>query len=83
MRPAARPDDKSPTIKPGAAKRPAGNPANGKAAIGRFDADGDGRISRSEAQGKLSDNFEKIDANGDGFLERDEIRKALAHLAEK
>jgi len=58
MRPAARPDDKPPTIKPGAAKRPVtGNPANGKAAIGRFDTDGDGRISRNEAQGKFEREF--------------------------
>jgi Ca2+-binding EF-hand superfamily protein len=83
-RPAARPDEKAPTIKPGAAKGPANtNPANGKAAIQGFDADGDGRISRSEAHGKLNENFEKIDANGDGFLERDEIRKALTQSAGK
>jgi Ca2+-binding EF-hand superfamily protein len=82
-RPATRPDDKAPAIKPGAEKRPLGNPANGKAAIGRFDADGDGRISRSEAQGKLNENFEKIDADGDGFLERHEIRKALTQLTGK
>lgn len=46
----------------------------------QFDTNGDGKVSRSEAQGRLKKNFQKIDANGDGFLERDEIRKALRTL---
>jgi Ca2+-binding EF-hand superfamily protein len=83
MQPAAPPDEKAPKIKPGAANGRAISDPNGQAAIGRFDADGDGRISRSEARGKLSENFDKIDVNGDGFLGRDEIRKALTQLTDK
>jgi len=78
------PDDKPPAVRPDAANRPApGNSANGKTAIARMDTDGDGRISRSEARGRLNGNFDKIDANADGFLARDEIRKALTQLAWK
>lgn len=61
--------------------RPGGQPAQGQ--LRRFDTNGDGKISRDEAQGKLKENFDKIDTNGDGFLEPDEIRKALAAIGSK
>lgn len=54
---------------------------NGLGAIERIDADGDGKISRNEARGKLKDHFDAIDADGDGFLEPAEIRKALQRRA--
>ena len=62
--------------RPGGQKGPGGQKAQGP--IRRLDTNGDGKISRSEAQGRLKENFDKIDANGDGFLEPDEIRKAVA-----
>ncbi|HLJ09895.1 MAG TPA: EF-hand domain-containing protein [Planctomycetaceae bacterium] len=63
-----------------AGKRLAGASGNGKGALQSLDRDGDGRISRDEARGKLKRNFDAIDANGDGFLDRQEIRKALRDM---
>jgi len=62
-----------------AARRKNGRPAGGPG-LKRFDTNGDGKVSRDEAQGKLKENFDKIDANGDGFLEPEEMQKALAKL---
>src|SRR5205085_1898343 len=39
-----------------------------------MDADGDGKISRQEAKGKLAEDFDKVDANKDGYLDRKELR---------
>lgn len=61
--------------------RPGGPPA--QSPLKRFDTNGDGKISRDEAQGKLKENFDKIDANSDGFLEPEELRKALAAIGSK
>lgn len=50
------------------------------AKFGMLDSDGDGRISRTEADAKaprLSKHFDQIDANKDGFLSKDEL--AAAH----
>lgn len=52
----------------------------GKGPLRRFDTNGDGKVSRDEAQGRLKKNFDKLDANGNGYLERDELRKALEEL---
>jgi Ca2+-binding EF-hand superfamily protein len=85
-RPAVGGSGKTP---PGAAL-PAGNGGRGIAAAGigkgvgqRLDADGDGKISRSEARGRLKQNFDAIDKNGDGYLERDEIQSALQQATGK
>jgi Ca2+-binding EF-hand superfamily protein len=46
-----------------------------------LDANNDGKISKQEARGKLTDNFAALDANKDGFLDRAELRRvALALL---
>ena len=37
------------------------------------DADGDGKLSRDEAQGRIAENFDEIDADADGFLDVEEI----------
>jgi hypothetical protein len=47
----------------------------------KMDADGDGRISRAEAQAnapRLFSHFDEIDANKDGFVTPDEMRAAHA-----
>jgi Ca2+-binding EF-hand superfamily protein len=76
--------DREPAQSPAAsaAAKP-GAPAAGKGLGQRLDVDGDGKISRSEARGRLKQNFASIDTDGDGFLSRDEIRKALQELPRK
>ena len=39
----------------------------------RMDDDGDGRLSREEAPGRMGPMFERMDANGDGFIDSKEI----------
>ena len=47
----------------------------------KLDTDGDGRISRAEAQAapRLAARFDDIDANKDGFLTPDELKAARGH----
>jgi hypothetical protein len=49
-----------------------GGPGGGRDPMAN-DADGDGKLSREEAQGRLQENFEAADADADGFLVLDEI----------
>jgi len=49
----------------------------------RLDTNGDGKISRAEARGRLKEKFDTIDKNSDGFLARDEIRAALQQVGAK
>ena len=52
----------------------------------RIDTDGDGRVSRQEAQAnapRLAEHFDQIDANGDGFLTPEELRAAHKRHAQK
>jgi Ca2+-binding EF-hand superfamily protein len=47
----------------------------------KLDADGDGRISRAEAQAspRLAAHFDELDVNKDGFLTPDEMKAARGH----
>ena len=50
----------------------------------RLDTDGDGRISKAEAQAnapRLFEHFAQVDTNGDGFLTPDELKAARRHHA--
>ena len=38
-----------------------------------LDQNGDGKISRSEASGRIAKHFDVIDGNGDGFIDRYEL----------
>ena len=51
----------------------------------KLDTDGDGRISRAEAQAapRLAANFDAIDANHDGFITPDEMKAAHAKRESK
>ena len=47
----------------------------------RIDTDGDGKISRAEAQAnapRLFEHFDQVDANGDGYITPEELRAAFA-----
>jgi Ca2+-binding EF-hand superfamily protein len=41
------------------------------------DRDGDGRVTREEAQGFSQEKWQKFDANGDGILERQELNDGI------
>jgi len=43
----------------------------------RMDQDGDGKISRDEAPGRMADRFDDLDADGDGFITQDEMKEAM------
>jgi Ca2+-binding EF-hand superfamily protein len=50
----------------------------------RLDTDGDGRISKAEAQAnapRLFEHFTQVDANGDGFVTPEEMKAARRHHA--
>jgi hypothetical protein len=51
------------------------------AAFNRADTDGDGRLSRKEAEHfpMLSQRFDAIDSNRDSFISRDEFNQAAGH----
>ena len=44
--------------------------------IEKVDADGDGKISKTEMPEKLQKRFEKLDANADGFIDLNELKSA-------
>lgn len=55
------------------------NHAHRKGGMKRADTDGDGRISKAEAQAnapRLFERFDQVDANRDGFVTREEMKAA-------
>lgn len=46
------------------------------------DADGDGKISKTEARGRIKENFERLDRNSDGMIDADEFENALRALGD-
>jgi Ca2+-binding EF-hand superfamily protein len=47
----------------------------------RMDKNKDGKISRSEAEGRIAENFDRIDTNKDGFLDRAELMAMAKMMA--
>jgi Ca2+-binding EF-hand superfamily protein len=69
------PPAKEKAAKKEAGKSPEGTPDRAKMIAERvkqLDKDGDGALSKSEAEGPLADNFDRLDRNGDGKLTKDE-----------
>lgn len=69
-------------------KAPQGGPANPAPSADRapiilrsLDADGDGKISESEAVGGIKQNFSMIDSNGDGGIDLAELTAILKTVA--
>ena len=60
----------------GGERRGGGNPGQ---ALSRMDTNGDGKLSKDEAQGGIASNFSSIDADGDGSLTSAEISKFFAN----
>jgi len=44
----------------------------------KLDADGDGKISKDEAKGRIKEHFDQIDQDKDGYISREELRQAIA-----
>ncbi|KEZ78935.1 EF-hand domain-containing protein [Salinisphaera hydrothermalis] len=44
-----------------------------------MDANGDGKISRSEYRKALQPYFDRLDTNGDGYISKDELRAAFGN----
>ena len=50
-----------------------GNTSNTVRTFEQMDANSDGRLSSTEAQGSVKDGFAKLDSNKDGFLTKQEV----------
>jgi hypothetical protein len=72
----------APTDAPIANGQPARQPgtAGGMAGMMRADTNGDGRISRAEADAQASQRFDRMDLNHDGFLTTDEMQGPGARM---
>lgn len=58
---------------PGAADGPAADAPRPRFDPLQADADGDGKLSKAEAPGRIGENFDAIDTNQDGFLDATEL----------
>ena len=54
-------------------------PPNTSQLIELMDKDGDGKISKNEAQGPLQQHFSIVDSNKDGFISTSELEKEIAN----
>ena len=70
------------TRRPGAGEL-AGRKRGGERSLDRFDKDGDGKISKTEAPERLQQRFEVIDTDGDGFINKTEQQALLQKMSER
>ncbi|CAB1274190.1 EF-hand domain-containing protein [Candidatus Nitrosacidococcus tergens] len=49
----------------------------------KMDTDGDGKISKQEAQAAATARFDKVDANKDGYVTKDEAAAAAKEMKKK
>jgi acetyl esterase/lipase len=47
----------------------------------RMDKNGDKKIGKDEAKGRMKSNFDRVDSNGDGFIDRKEVEKLAERLS--
>ncbi len=79
----AKPGSKGkPTDQAAKPKNPPGPEAMVDMILQRMDANKDGKISRSEAQGRILENFDRIDTNKDGYLDRAELLAMARRMAQ-
>jgi Ca2+-binding EF-hand superfamily protein len=81
-KPAVRPAEA--TKKRDAAKKGDAKGADrGRQVFEGMDKNGDGKISKDEATGRLKENFDRIDSNSDGFISTEEMQKSVRDLRKK
>ncbi len=51
-------------------------PPNFAELLAKMDANKDGKLAKSEVQGRLKDDFSKVDTNSDGFITEAELKNA-------
>ena len=49
----------------------------------KWDSDGNGKITKTEAMAKAEERFKKMDLNGDGEITKDEARSSHEAMKEK
>ncbi len=69
---------------PAGAGNAAGN--QGRFLLNRFkemDKNGDGKVSKDEAEGMLKERFDEIDTNHDGFIDETELQQMIEKISER
>jgi len=61
---------------PGGGRPSGGNRPSSDELMSKMDANGDGKLSKSEVRGPLQNDFDQLDLNGDGFLSLTELNNA-------
>jgi hypothetical protein len=68
--------NQEPSQQKGEGRPPQGEKPKFADLLAKMDKDKNGKLSKSEIEGPLKNDFEKIDANKDGFITEAEFKKA-------